>query len=59
MPTENRTRGYKNGDDCPNCKDGIITLRLKEVIYLFSTGNRQGTAEFAQCSRCHWNSDSG
>jgi len=54
---EDRTQGYKNGEDCPRCRDGIITLRLKEIIDL-STGKRWGTAEFAQCSRCYWNSDS-
>ena len=45
------TQGYENGDECPECGDGIVTIRNAEHIEEGETTY----FEYAQCSRCSWN----
>ncbi|MCB2130356.1 MAG: hypothetical protein KDE03_15135 [Rhodobacteraceae bacterium] len=41
-----KTKGYGNGDHCPACKKGLVTVRI-----LGGTGDT-----YAQCAHCAWNS---
>ena len=47
---KDNTKGYNNGDKCPNCSNGSIEIR--ETV---KAGNHE-RLKYAQCSRCSWNS---
>ena len=48
---EDHTEGYRNGEKCPECEDGIVTIRTGEQVEDGETTQ----FNYAQCSKCSWN----
>lgn len=46
---ENKKKGFKVGDKCPNCPNGLVIIRNTFDI------NNKPLSEYACCSRCSWN----
>jgi hypothetical protein len=46
-----QTQGYSNGDECPQGCGGIVTIRETQPSDKYEVD----VIEYAQCSRCSWN----
>lgn len=45
---EDKTKGYRSGNNCPKCQKGNLEPR--------ETGRQASQAKYVQCSSCSWNS---